>query len=261
MTVPPDTKVRSGYVSTSSDETSSADFLDPSREWRRVFAEWWGTLLLVVSGAGAAMAGAINGAHAIHPAAAIVPGLTVMVVIYFLGSVSGAHLNPAVTLAFALRRNFPWTRVPGYVAAQFVGAVTAVFFLRATFGDIASLGATVPGQHVDRLQALAVEVLLTAGLVNTILGTATGARNIGANGGIAVGGYIALAGLWASALSGASMNPARSLASDILRGNLSTSYIYVAGPVAGALIAVVFEWVLRGAPTAEGTATAQGKDA
>ena len=224
-----------------------------------MFAEWWGTFLLVISGAGAAMAGALNSAHAIHLAVAVAPGLTVMAVIYFLGSVSGAHLNPAVTLAFALRRNFPWRRVPGYVAAQFAGAIAAVFFLRTTFGEVASLGATVPGEHVGRPQALAIETLLTAGLVNTILGTAAGARNTGPNGGIAVGGYIALAGLWACALSGASMNPARSLAPDILRGNFSTSWIYIAGPIAGALIAVVFEWILKGPPTAEGTATAQGK--
>ena len=95
----------------------SAEFLDASREWRRIFAEWWGTLLLVVSGAGACVSTAMNHAHPIQASAAVVPGLTVMVVIYFMGTVSGAHLNPVVTLAFALRRNFPWKRVPGYIAA------------------------------------------------------------------------------------------------------------------------------------------------
>jgi aquaporin Z len=103
-----------------------------------------------------------------------------------------------------------------------------------------------------------MEVVLTAGLVNTILGTAAGARNIGANGAIAVGGYIALAGLWSAPISGASMNPVRSLAPDVLRHDLGTSWIYVAGPLLGALIGVGFEWILKGKPTTAGTLAAQG---
>ena len=103
-----------------------------------------------------------------------------------------------------------------------------------------------------------MEVVLTAGLVNTILGTASGARNIGTNGAIAVGGYIALAGLWAAPISGASMNPVRSLAPDLVRGDLATTWIYVVGPVLGALIGVAFEWILKGPPTAAGAEAAQG---
>jgi aquaporin Z len=103
-----------------------------------------------------------------------------------------------------------------------------------------------------------MEVVLTAGLVNTILGTASGARNIGTNGAIAVGGYIALAGLWAAPVSGASMNPVRSLAPDLLRGDFHTSWIYVVGPLVGALIGVAFEWVLKGKPTAAGRIAAEG---
>ena len=98
----------------------------------------------------------------------------------------------------------------------------------------------------------------TAGLINTILGTASGARNIGTNGALAIGGYIALAGLWAEPISGASMNPVRSLAPDLLRGDLATTWIYIVGPLLGALIGVVFEWILKGPPTAIGTITAQG---
>jgi aquaporin Z len=105
-----------------------------------------------------------------------------------------------------------------------------------------------------------MEVLLTAGLVNVILGTASGARNIGTNAAIAIGGYIALAGLWAAPISGASMNPARSLAPDLLRGDFVTTWIYIVGPLAGALIGVVFEWILKGPPTTAGTITAQGTD-
>ena len=182
----------------------------------------------------------------------------VMAIIYFMGTVSGAHLNPAVTLAFTLQGNFPWYRVPGYVVAQMIGGIAAALFLRAMFGTCGALGATVPGSGVGSVTALMMEIVLTAGLVNTILGTATGARNIGANGAIAVGGYIALAGLWAAPISGASMNPARSFAPDLVRGDLGTTWIYIVGPVLGALIGVAFEWILKGKPTASGAIAAQG---
>jgi aquaporin Z len=172
--------------------------------------------------------------------------------------VSGAHLNPAVTIAFALRRNFPWMRVPGYLVAQFTGGLLATLFLCLMFGKTGKLGATVPGDGIGNLQALAMEAVLTAGLVNTILGTASGARNIGTNGAIAIGGYIALAGLWAAPISGSSMNPARSLAPDLVRGDFTTTWIYLVGPLVGAIIAVGFEWILKGPATREGTVTAQG---
>jgi aquaporin Z len=126
------------------------------------------------------------------------------------------------------------------------------------FGTVGALGATRPGCDVNIGTALAIEVVLTAGLVNTILGTAAGARNIGTNGAIAVGGYIVLAGLWAAPISGASMNPVRSLAPDLVRGDLSTTWIYIVGPVLGALIGVAFEWILKGKPTSAGTIAAQG---
>ena len=126
------------------------------------------------------------------------------------------------------------------------------------FGRAGALGATVPGHAVGAGQALAMEVVLTAGLVNTILGTASGARNVGANGAIAVGGYIALSALWAEPISGASMNPVRSFAPDLIRGDLTTTWIYIVGPAAGALIGVAFEWILKGKPTAAGTIAAQG---
>jgi len=181
-----------------------------------------------------------------------------MAIIYFMGAVSGAHLNPAVTLAFAVRRDFPWKRVPGYIVGQVIGGIAAAVFLLALFGTIGALGATLPGRGVTSGKALAMEVVLTAGLVNTILGTASGARNIGTNGALAIGGYIALAGLWAAPVTGSSMNPARSLAPDLVRGDLHTTWIYLVGPVAGALIGVAFEWVLKGKPTAAGRIAAQG---
>jgi aquaporin Z len=237
---------------------SARDFLNPSLEWRRVFAETWGTFLLVLVAAGAGVVAAVSGGRVTLGMAVVAPGLMVMAIIYFMGSVSGAHLNPAVTLAFALRRNFPWKRVPGYIAGQLVGGVAAAVFLRTLFGTAGALGATVPANGVSDAGALAMEVVLTAGLVNTILGTASGARNIGPNGGIAVGGYIALAGLWAAPITGASMNPVRSLAPDIVRGDMHTTWIYVVASILGAIIGVVFEWILVGKPTVAGGIAAQG---
>ncbi len=126
------------------------------------------------------------------------------------------------------------------------------------FGLAGTLGATAPATDVTVGKALLVEGLLTTGLVNTILATAAGARNVGPNAAIAVGGYIALAGLWAGPVTGASMNPARSLAPDVLRGDFQTTWIYIVGPLLGALVAVCLEWILKGEPTAEGAKAAQG---
>ena len=239
-------------------KTGAPDFLESAHEWRRLFAELWGTFLLVVVASGAGVVGVMSGGAVSLSMKVVAPGIMVMAIIYFMGAVSGAHLNPAVTLAFALRRNFPWNRVVGYIVAQCVGGIAASGFLRAMFGNIAQLGATIPGPSVRELQAFIVETLLTAGLISTILGTASGARNVGSNGALAVGGYIALAGLWAAPISGASMNPIRSLAPDLMRGELHTAWIYIAGPVLGAMIAVGFEWILKGKPSETGDSTAQG---
>jgi aquaporin Z len=234
------------------------DFLDSSLEWRRIFAEIWGTFLLVLVAAGGGVVKDLSGESMNLAMIVVAPGLMVMAIIYFLGTVSGAHLNPVVTLAFAVRGNFPWCRVPGYFAAQLIGGITAAVFLRAMFGKVGLLGATVPGVGIGGTRAMAMEAVLTAGLVNTILGTASGARNIGTNGALAVGAYIALSGLWASPISGASMNPVRSIAPDLVRGDFNTSWIYIVGPILGALAGVCFEYILRGKHTAAGTIAAQG---
>jgi aquaporin Z len=241
------------------DASAAPDFLESSEEWRRVFSEAWGTFLLVVVAAGAGVVGAQSGGAITLSMKVIAPGMMVMAIIYFMGTVGGAHLNPAVTLAFAARRNFPWGRVPAYITAQFAGGIAAAWFLRAMFGTVGLLGATTPGFGVSNCPALIMEVLLTTGLVSVILGTASGARNIGSNGALAVGGYIALAGLWAAPISGASMNPVRSFAPDFIRGDMHTAWIYIVGPILGAMIAVAFEWILKGKATAAGSLAARGR--
>ena len=216
------------------------------RAARRLFSEVLGTFLLVLAGAGAPVVDAVTHGSIGRAAAVTAPGLTVMAVILFMGAVSGAHLNPAVTLAFSLRGDFPWRRVPGYIAAQLAGAAFACLFLRAVFGTAGALGATEPGRGIADWKAVLIELILTVGLVSTILGTASRAQNVGSLSAVAVGGYIVLAGLWSSPISGASMNPARSFAPDLVLNRYAHLWLYVVGPVAGALAAVVFAWILRG---------------
>jgi aquaporin Z len=163
-----------------------------------------------------------------------------------MGRVSGAHLNPVVTMAFALRSDFPWRRVPGYVAAQLIGGILACLFLWALFGRPGVFGATMPASTVSDTQGMLIEAVLTLGLVSTILGTASSAQNIGPLSALAVGGYIALAGLWAGAVTGASMNPVRSIAPALVRADFSHIWIYLVGPLIGALVAAAFAHLLRG---------------
>ncbi len=220
------------------------DFDDPRLEWRRLFSELLGTFMLVLVAAGG---GILHGEGQITLSAAVVaPGLMVMGIILFMGAISGAHLNPAVSLAFALRGDFPWKRVPGYIIIQLIGASLACLFLLAVFGNIQHLGATLPGPGYANWQALLMEIVLTAVLVSVILGTASAAQNVGAIAALGVGGYIALAGLWSAPVSGTSMNPARSFGPALVSGDFTSYWVYVAGPIAGALIAVGIASVLRG---------------
>ena len=220
------------------------DFDDPRLEWRRLFSELLGTFFLVLVAAGG---GLLLGKGQISLAAAVVaPGLMVMAIILFMGAISGAHLNPAVSLAFALRGDFPWKRLPGYIIIQLVGATLACLFLLAVFGNVEHLGATLPGPGYENWQALLMEIALTAGLVSVILGTASAAQNVGAIAALAVGGYIALAGLWAAPVSGVSMNPARSFGPALVSGDWTSYWVYLVGPIVGALIAVGCAVVLRG---------------
>jgi aquaporin Z len=221
-------------------------FDDPKLEWRRLFSELFGTFLLVLAGAGAPVVAALSHGAVSRSAAVAAPGLTVMAVILFMGGVSGAHLNPAVTLAFSLRGDFRWRRVPGYVLVQLAGATLACLFLWAVYGKVGALGATVPGPGITDWQAFWTELALTVGLVSTILGTASQAQNVGPLSAVGVGGYIVVAGLWSSPLSGASMNPARSFGPALVLGEYRHLWLYLVAPVAGAAIAVGFAWILRG---------------
>ena len=236
-----------------------ADFENPDLEWRRLFAEVFGTFLLVLVAAGAGMMSEAFPDTISRTAAVTAPGIMVMAIIVFMGRVSGAHLNPAVSIAFSMRDDFPWRRVPGYIGAQLVGASLAALTLRAVLDVSAKYGSNYPASGYSNWRALAIEGLLTLGLVSVILGTASGAQNIGMFGALGVGGYIALAGLWASPISGASMNPARTFGPDIVSGDLHSYWIYVLGPLAGAVLAVAIAYGLRGPGGGRaGSAAAQG---
>ncbi|HEX2904876.1 MAG TPA: aquaporin [Jatrophihabitans sp.] len=222
------------------------DFGDLSYEWRRLFSELFGTFLLVLAGAGAPVVDYASHGQVGRVAAVLAPALTVLAAVLFMGAVSGAHLNPVVTIAFALRREFGWRRVPGYLAAQLAGAVLAAGLLRVIFGQVDHLGATLPGPGFSATQACAIEAVLTLGLVSTILGTASSAQNVGSLSALGVAGYIALAGLWASPVSGASMNPARTLGPALVAGDARGLWAYLVGPLIGALCAVGAAIILRG---------------
>ena len=235
------------------------DFRDPTREWRRLFSELLGTFFLVLVAAGGGMMGQAFPDTISRTAAVVAPGLMVMAIILFMGKVSGAHLNPAVSVAFSLRGDFPWRRVPGYIVVQLVGATLACLFLRWVIDVSASYGSNYPASGYSAGDAFLMESVLTLGLVSVILGTASGAQNIGVFGAIGVGAYIALAGLWGSPISGTSMNPARTFGPDLVGTDFTSYWVYVAGPLVGAGLAVGAAWVLRGSGGGRsGSAAAQG---
>jgi len=236
-----------------------ADFEDPSQEWRRLFSELYGTFFLVIVAAGGGMMGEAFPNTISRTAAVVAPGLMVMGIIMFMGKISGAHLNPAVSIAFSLRGDFPWRRVPGYVVVQLLGATLAALLLWGVIDVSAKYGGNYPASDYSNWQALAMETLLTFGLVSVILGTASGAQNIGIIGALGVGAYIGLAGLWGSPISGASMNPARTFGPDLVSGTWTGFWVYIVGPILGACIAVLCAYVLRGPGGGRaGSAAAQG---
>jgi aquaporin Z len=232
------------------------DFHDPSQEWRRLFSELFGTFLLVLVAAGGPMLGQVFPDMVGTAAAVAAPGLMVLAIILFMGEVSGAHLNPAVTIAFSLRGDFPWRRVPGYIVVQLAGATLAAWFLQAVVQVSATHGGNHPAAGYSAGDAFAMEVVLTLGLVSVILGTASGAQNLGGIAAVGVGAYIALAGLWGNPISGASMNPARTFGPAAVGADFSSYWVYVAGPLVGAALAVGIAFVLRGRGGSRSASTA-----
>lgn len=204
---------------------------------RKLLAEYLGTFGLVFAGTGAIVINHASGGTMIgHGGIALTFGLIVLVMIHTFGDVSGAHLNPAVTLGFTAARRFPLREVPGYLAAQLCGAFSASGLLRVLFPEDATLGATLPAGAA--MQSFVLETVLTAMLMLTILSVSTGAKEKGITAGIAIGGVIGLEAMFAGPICGASMNPARSLAPALVSGHLEYLWIYLTAPVLGALIAV-----------------------
>jgi MIP family channel proteins len=213
------------------------------RAMHRLVAEAVGTFALVFAGTGAIMIDAKTGGAVTHVGVGLTFGLVIMVMIYAVGHVSGAHFNPAVTFAFALGRHFPWREMPRYWGAQMGGALLASLLLRFLFGDIAQLGATLPSGSAG--QSFVLEAVLTFFLMFVITSVATDVRAVGQSAAIAIGGVVGLEALFAGPISGASMNPARSLAPALVSGTWTDQWIYIAGPMLGAAIGVILYQYVR----------------
>lgn len=204
---------------------------------KKLFAEFLGTFSLMFAGTGAIVINHASQGAITHAGIALTFGLIVLAMIYAFGDVSGAHLNPAVTTAFALARRFPWAEVPGYITAQLAGAFAASGLLRVLFPADATLGATLPAGSA--MQSFVLEIVLTFILMLVVLSVSTGAKEKGITAGIAVGAVIGLEAMFAGPICGASMNPARSLAPAVMSGSVGDLWIYFVGPIAGALLAGV----------------------
>ena len=203
---------------------------------RRCAAEAVGTFALVFAGTGAIVVNATSGGAVTHVGVAITFGLVVLAMIYAVGEVSGAHLNPAVTIGFLVAGRLPAARVAPYVVSQLVGAFAASALLRVMFGTTATLGATLPAGSVT--QSFVMETVLSGMLMFVILCVATGSKEQGLMAGIAIGATVGLEAMFAGPVSGASMNPARSLAPAVVSGELRHAWVYVAAPVLGACAGV-----------------------
>ncbi len=213
-------------------------------EMRRLLAECLGTFALVFAGTGAIVINQETAGVITHGGIAMTFGLVVMAMIYCFGDISGAHFNPAVTTAFAAARRFPWKDVPGYVAAQLIGAFAASGLLKILFTANVTLGATLPAGAAS--QSFILEVVLMFLLMLVILSVSTGAKEKGVTAGIAIGGVIALEAMSAGPICGASMNPVRSLAPAVVSGHTEHLWVYLLAPLLGALVAVPVCGAVRG---------------
>ena len=205
-------------------------------------AEFVGTFMLVFVATGVVMANDFSGGQISHLGVGLSTGLVVTVAIFALGHVSGAHINPAVTFGFAIGGHFPWRRVPGYVIAQMAGGILASAVLLALMGNIAHVGANIPALGTS--QSLGLEVILTFMLMLVIVAVATDSKAQGRLAAIAIGATVGLEVIFAGPLSGASMNPARSLSPALVGWTWTAQWIFVVGPLAGAAIAALFyRWI------------------
>jgi aquaporin NIP len=209
-------------------------------------AEFVGTFALVFAGCGAIMVDAKTGELG-HVGVAITFGLVIMAMIYAVGHISGAHFNPAVSFAFALSRRFPWPRAFAYWAAQLLGALAAAAILRGSLGNLAHTGATLPSGSQG--QSFLWELVLTFFLMFVIMAVATDTRAVGEAAAIAVGGTVGLDAMFGGPISGASMNPARSIGPGIVSGDLHGLWLYVVAPLAGAALGALVYQLIRGEPT------------
>ncbi len=209
---------------------------------RRAGAECIGSYALVTAGCGAIMVNTMTGALT-HVGIAFTFGLIILVMIAAMGHISGAHFNPAVTIAFALTRHFAWRDVPFYIGSQLLGAIAGALTLRGLFGDIADLGATLP--RGSAFLSFGLEILLTATLMYVIMAVATDTRAVGQLAALAIGATVALDALWGGPISGASMNPARSFGPALISGVWSDQWVYWLGPLLGASIGASLYQLVR----------------
>jgi aquaporin Z len=204
---------------------------------KRYLAEAIGTFALVFCGTGAIVINEATNGMVTHPGVAITFGLIVMGMIYAFGDISGAHINPAVTIGFAYAKKFPWKEVPFYVFAQIAGAFLASALVYMLFPENETLGATLP--QIDQWKVFILEIILSFFLMVVIINVSTGSKEIGVIAGIAIGSMVLLEAMFAGPVTGASMNPARSIAPAIMSWNLNGLWIYIVAPIIGCLLAVM----------------------
>jgi aquaporin Z len=204
---------------------------------KNYIAEFIGTFAMVFCGTGAMTINEVTGGDVTHVGIGITWGLIVMAMIYAFGEISGAHFNPAVSIAFAYAKKFSWKEVPTYIFFQVLGAFAASLLLMWLFPKSELLGATIPS--VDVWRAFVLELILTFFLMVVIINVSTGSKEVGMMAGIAIGGVVLLEALFAGPITNASMNPARSLAPNIVSGNIEGLWLYILAPIIGALLAVV----------------------
>jgi len=210
---------------------------------KRYFTEFIGTFILMFCGTGACVIDEVTNGSVTHVGIAFTWGLVVMAVIYALGEKSGAHINPAVTIAFAVNKNFPLKDVVPYILSQLGGALTASLVLKLLFPTSLLLGATLPAGN--EMQSFVLEFILTFILMLVVINVAKGSKEQGLFAGLAIGSVVLLEAMFAGPISGASMNPARSLAPAIVSGHLQHIWIYVTAPVLGAVAAIFIHKIIK----------------